>query len=472
MKLTPWFLVAAMTCNPVVFARGPLSPDEQTLTRYIDTHKEEQLQLLKTLVNINSGTTNAQGVRRVGEMLRPEFEHLGFHTHWAELPPAMKHAGSLIATHEGKGTGLLLIGHLDTVFPPTSPFQTFALTSDGRTATGPGVIDDKGAVVTMLYALKALDHAGLLKDARITVVLSGDEELAAKPTSLSRQALREAARSSDIALGFEFALSPDRLVTARRGLSEWFLSSGGKPAHSSDIFSPAAGYGAIYETARVVNTFRDALSDTPGLTLSPGIIIGGQTVSEDVQTGTGSTSGLKTIIAAKTLVHGDLRYLSDVQKKAAEKKMQGIAAIPLPQTSSELSFNDIIPVMPETEAGRQLLTQFSDISVVLGGLPLQAIPAAERGGADISYIARDVPVAIDGLGAWGSGAHSTQETLDVASLPVVTSRTAIFIHRHIRKKSTPRARLPATASPTSGVLMSPSAFVPDLPDPTSRPSKH
>ncbi|KNC93747.1 M20/M25/M40 family metallo-hydrolase [Trabulsiella odontotermitis] len=434
MKITPWFLVAAMTCSPVVFARDPLPPDEQTLTRYIDTHKEEQLQLLETLVNINSGTTNAQGVRRVGEMLRPEFERLGFHTRWAELPPAMKHAGSLVATHEGKGKGLLLIGHLDTVFPPESPFRTFTLSPDGRTATGPGVIDDKGAVVTMLYALKALGHAGLLKDVHITVVLTGDEELAAKPTSISRQTLREAAKSSDIALGFEFALSPDQLVTARRGLSEWFLSSDGKSGHSSVIFSPEAGYGAIFETARVLNAFRDALSGTAGLTLSPGIMLGGQTVSEDVQTGTGSTSGLKTVIAAKTRVHGDLRYLSDVQKNAAKKKMRGIAAIPLLQTGSELSFNDIIPVMPETEAGRQLLAQFSDISVALGGHPLQAIPAMERGGADISYIAHDVPSAIDGLGAWGSGAHTQEETLEVTSLPVVTSRTAIFIARHTGQK--------------------------------------
>ncbi|MNG54811.1 Carboxypeptidase G2 precursor [compost metagenome] len=429
MKVTSWLLAAVLSSSPPVFAAGSLTPDEQALTRYITEHKAEQLQLLETLVNINSGTANIQGVRRTGERLRPEFEHLGFHTRWSELPTAMKHAGSLIATHKGKGTGLLLIGHLDTVFPLDNPFQTFSLSPDGRTANGPGIIDDKGGLITMLYALKALDHTGKLKDARITVVLTGDEELAAKPTSISRQALREAAQSNDIALGFEFALSPDRLVTARRGLSEWFLSSDGKPMHSSVIFSSAAGYGAIYETARVLNAFRDALSDTPGLTLSPGILLGGQTTSEDIQQGAGITHGLKTIIAAKTQVHGDLRYLSELQKNDAVQKMRAITTHPLPQTTSQLRVSDIMPVMPETKAGRQLLTQFSDISMVLGGGPLQAIPAAERGGADVSYIAQDVPAVIDGLGAWGSGAHSPQETLEVLSLPVVTSRAAIFIRR-------------------------------------------
>ncbi|WP_439412756.1 M20/M25/M40 family metallo-hydrolase [Enterobacter ludwigii] len=436
MKLIFWLLTTALICGTPAFAAGSLTPDEQALTRYITEHKAEQLQLLETLVNINSGTASAPGVRRTGELLRPEFERLGFHTRWAELPAAMKHVGSLVATRDGKGTRLLLIGHLDTVFPRDGPFQAFALSPDGKTATGPGVIDDKGGIVTLLYALKALDHTGELKDARITVVLTGDEELAAKPISISRRALSEAAQVSDIALGFEFALSPDRLVTARRGLSEWFISSEGKPMHSSVIFSSEAGYGAIYETARVLNAFREALSSTPGLTLSPGLLLGGQTVSEDTQQGTGSARGLKTIIAAKTQVHGDLRYLSASQKNDAVQKMQAVTARPLPQTTSQLTVSDIMPVMPETDAGRQLLAQFSDISVALGEGPLQPIPAAERGGADVSYIAQAVPAVIDGLGAWGSGAHSPQETLVVSSLPVVTSRTAIFILRHTGQKST------------------------------------
>lgn len=436
MKTAPWLLAATLSCSTSVFAVGSLAPDEQALTRYITEHKAEQLQLLETLVNINSGTANAQGVRRTGERLRPEFEPMGFHTRWAELPPEMKHAGTLIAIHDGKGARLLLIGHLDTVFPQGSPFQTFALSPDGKTATGPGIIDDKGGIVTLLYALKALDHTRKLKDARITVVLTGDEELAAKPTSISRLALREAAQISDIALGFEFGLSSDQLVTARRGLSEWSLSSVGKPMHSSLIFSSDAGDGAIYETARVLNAFHDTLSDTPGLTLSPGILLGGQTVNEDIQQGTGRASGVKTIIAAKTRVHGDLRYLSEQQKNAAVQKMLAVTTHPLSQTSSQLTVSDIMPVMPETDASRQLLTQFSDISMALGDGPLQAISAAERGGADASYIAQHVPAVIDGLGAWGSGAHSPQETLVVSSLPVVASRTAIFIRRHTGQKST------------------------------------
>lgn len=436
MKTKIFLLVLLLSgVNYVTAASAALNPDEVALTNYIDKTKADQLNLLESLVNINSGTANSQGVRRVGELIGPEFEKLGFRTQWVELPSSMQHVGSLVAIHEGPGRRILLIGHLDTVFPVDSPFQTFTLSPDKKTAIGPGVIDDKGGIVTILYALGALSHAGKLEHAHITVVLTGDEELAAKPTVISRAALRKAAQDSDIALGFEFALSSNQLVTSRRGLSEWYLSSKGKSQHSSTIFEPAAGFGAIYETSRVLNMFREVLSDKSGLTLNPGIMLGGQAVSEDALKGSGNASGQKTIIAAQTLVHGDLRFLSDGQKKMAEQKMRDITAASLPLTSSQLRFNDIIPVMPETDGNRQLLEQYSTISVALGGEQLQAVPAAKRGGADISYIAQYVSASLDGLGPWGTGAHSQNETLEVDSLPVVTKRAAIFINRYLDRKT-------------------------------------
>lgn len=432
MKAKIFFLILTLFfVNLMPSAHATLNHDERALTHYIDENKTNQLNLLESLVNINSGTANQQGVKKIGELIRPAFEKLGFKTQWVDLPPPMKHAGSLVATHRGRGKRILLIGHLDTVFPTNSPFQSFTLSSDQKSATGPGVIDNKGGIVTILYALKALDHAGKLKNTNITVVLTGDEEQAAKPTAISRKALREVAQSSDIALGFEFALAANQLVTSRRGLSEWYLSSRGKARHSSTIFEPEVGFGAIYEIARVLNAFRATFSDTPGLTLNPGIILGGQTINENVQQGTGSASGQKTITAAQALVHGDLRFLSPAQKSMAEQKMHEIAVTSLPLTSSELKFNDIIPVMPETDANRQLLAQFSTISVALGGEQLQAVPAAKRGGADISYIAQHVSASLDGLGPWGSGAHSHNETIDLSSLPIVTKRAAIFINRYL-----------------------------------------
>lgn len=176
-------------------------PTETQIKIYIVKQQLEQLSLLEKLVNINSGTANIAGVYQVGEILRPFFQQLGFKTYWVEEPSYIQRAGTLIAEHLGtKGKRILIIGHLDTVFAKESPFQKFE--RHGNKATGPGVIDDKGGDVVILYALKALQNANVLSDMNITVVLTGDEEDSGKPTRISRKPLFTAAQHSDVALGF------------------------------------------------------------------------------------------------------------------------------------------------------------------------------------------------------------------------------------------------------------------------------
>ncbi|EKG33957.1 M20 family metallopeptidase [Pseudomonas avellanae] len=406
--------------------------DEQSITSYIDSHGTEQIALLEKLVNINSGTDNVEGVVKVGNLIKPELEALGFETTWHDLPSAMNHAGSLVAVHDGNKSAkrVLLIGHLDTVFPQTSSFQTFAYLDGGKKAKGPGVIDDKGGVVTMLYALQALKHSGALEKMNISVVLIGDEELAAKPTEISREWLIAEAKRSDIALGFEFALSPNQLITERRGLSEWFLTSTGIDKHSATIFQPETGFGAMYESARVLDEIRQKLSNEQGLTINPGLILGGSTAAEDSASGQGTASGRKTTVARITSVHGDLRFSSEDQRASAETRMKEIASHPLPQTNSDLKIKAIMPVMADRESNRQLLAAYSQVSQDLDGPALESAPSAERGGADISYVNKYVTASLDGLGAWGTGAHSENETIELGSLPVVTKRAAIFLIRY------------------------------------------
>ncbi len=402
--------------------------------QYVNEQASNQLQLLEKLVNINSGTTNPEGVQKVGDLLIPQFEALGFTTRWQPLPQNMHHAGSLIAELQSKpGPSILLIGHLDTVFPHDSHFQHFSLTSDGKWATGPGVIDDKGGLVTILYALKALKQVGALKQANIIVVITGDEEFAAKPTEISRKALVNAAQKSTIALGFEFALSPNELVIGRRGLSEWILRSSGQAQHSSTVFGPQSGFGAIYEQARVLNEIQRALSSTPGLTINPGLQLGGQTLQENAEQENGTVSGKKTIIAAQAMTRGDLRYLTNQQRDKAQQNMIAIANYALAGARSSFEFHSIIPVMEPSEANQTLLTEFNAISKSLQGPTLQAIPPEQRGGADISYVADVVAANLDGLGPWGHGAHSEQETLEVASLSIATQRATLFLLQTISK---------------------------------------
>src|SRR5262249_40710951 len=140
-----------------------------------------------------------------------------------------------------------LIGHLDTVFEPSSPFQKYEMVNDS-TAKGPGIIDMKGGDVIILHALTALKDAGQLDRMNVAVVMTGDEEDSGTPRDIARAALVAEAQGAVAALGFEDgAADPRTAVVSRRGAGSWTVVTTGTPAHSSQIFKPEVGAGAVYE---------------------------------------------------------------------------------------------------------------------------------------------------------------------------------------------------------------------------------
>ncbi|KTD33524.1 carboxypeptidase G2 [Legionella nautarum] len=424
-KLSRIFFLSLLLFTPLAPANNPSI--ENQITHYLNYKQQEQLALLEKLVNINSGTTNLAGVHHVGELLRPHFEKLGFKVHWVEPPPSLQRAGTLIAEHPGsKGKRLLLIGHLDTVFPLVSSFQHFK--QKGNFATGPGVIDDKGGDLVILYALKALDAANALTDAQITVVLTGDEEDSGKPTSISRKPLIEAAKNSDIALDFEWATTIDKATIARRGIANWMIITEGNEAHSSAIFQKKAGFGAIYELARILDSIRIEISRQQYLSFNPALVLGGTTLNYDKNNSQGTARGKGNVIAKSTIAKGDFRFLSSEQKINAEKEISTIVGSHLPGTTASISFEDGIPAMPPTAANAELLEKYSQASYKLGYGNISALDPGSRGAGDISYIAALVSASLAGLGPVGSGAHSEEETLDLQSLTPQTQRAALLIY--------------------------------------------
>src|SRR5687767_9130877 len=150
--LLPILLLAvpAAAQTPVTKESSAPSAVEQAVVRAVDARAAEHLALLERVVNVNSGTMNFAGVRQVGDILGGELAALGFRTRWVDGAP-FKRAGHLVAEHPGPGPKLLLIGHLDTVFEPNSPFQRFERLDDS-TARGPGIIDMKGGDVIRVAA--------------------------------------------------------------------------------------------------------------------------------------------------------------------------------------------------------------------------------------------------------------------------------------------------------------------------------
>jgi len=428
-RITTTLFLLASYC----VTHGQLSKTEKNLSFTIDTNNKSALKLLEEVVNINSGSMNFEGVYKVGQIFKSRLDALGFKTQWIDGKPFGR-SGHLVGYHTGNGTGktLLLIGHLDTVFEPSSPFQKYALVNDS-TASGPGISDMKGGDVIIIYSLEALKQSGLLKDMNIIVVMTGDEELSGRPLELARKDLIEAAKTADIAIGFEDGKSdPKTAVSSRRGSSGWELKVKGVPAHSSQIFTSTIGAGAIYEASRVLTEFYEKLSAEKDLTFNPGVILGGSDVKREEKLNGGSAYGKNNIVAKETVVTGDIRAVSSEQLKRAQSIMQEIVANHLPQTESTLIFDEGYPPLAPTEGNYKLLEHYTKISEELRLGKVVAVNPRDAGAADISFTAGFVEMAIDGLGLPGGFGHTEKEYANLNWLSRQTKRAAILMYRLTR----------------------------------------
>ena len=404
---------------------------EKQLISAINQQLEVSQKLLIDTVNINSGTQNFAGVKQVGMVLKQQYDALGFQTQWVD-GSEFGRAGHLLATFEASSKPaspkILLIGHLDTVFAKDDSFQQARILNENAIA-GPGITDMKGGNVIMLAALQALQKQGLLSRMNIKVVLTGDEEASGRPLSLSKKALIDAGIWADIALGFEDGDGNiDTAVTARRGSVGWTLTTTGNAAHSSQIFTDAVGYGAVFEMARILNGFREQLSDTPLLSFNPGLIAGGTRLTE---TGASAIEGFgkNNVVAQIATVKGGLRAVSPQQLRETQEKMQRIVSQSLAQTAATLVFNDGYPPMQQTDGNLALLNMYNQVSLDLGYKKVIPVNPRNAGAADISFVANHVDMAIDGLGLMGTGGHTKDEVADMNTFAQNMHKTAVLLYR-------------------------------------------
>jgi glutamate carboxypeptidase len=410
------------------FDQGRATPAEQTMMRTVVAEHDRHIGLLERLVNQNSGTLNLEGVRIVGDMVRAELEPLGFAVRWVDMAETGR-AGHLIATHAGRGRNVLLIGHLDTVFEADNPFRHFE--RSGARASGPGIGDDKGGVVVIIAALRAMQAAGTLQDANVTVFLTGDEERIGSPVEPARRDLIAAGRAAAFALEFENLAVDDETdfgTVARRSSTNWTLTASGRTGHSSGVFSDGLGYGAIYELARILDGFRRELPE-PNLTYNVGVVAGGTPAAIDAEGFSVTASGKTNIVASTAIARGDLRTLTREQDQRIREGMQAIVADHLPRTGAELVFADnSYPPMAPSDGNRALLARLNAVNRDLGLPEMAEFDPARRGAADSGFVAQDVDT-IGGLGIAGGGAHADGEWVDLNSLVRQAQRAAVLISR-------------------------------------------
>ena len=429
-----WRLTASMAGAAALLAAAAapaqrLSPAETRMSATVDADYERSIALLARLVNQNSGTMNLVGVTKVGTMMADALRPLGFALVWKPLPQTGR-AGHLIATHAGRpgGKRLLLIGHLDTVFEADSPFQRFV--RRGEEASGPGAGDDKGGMVVMLAALRAMQAAGTLADANIEIVLTGDEEDSGDPVALARADLIAAGKRADVALDFEgLAVEDGRDMgsIARRSVNDWTLAVTGKSGHSSRIFSDAFGDGAANEMARILAAFRTELPE-PNLTFNTGLLAAGVTATLDAGGDKARAQGKSNIIPAQAVASGDFRTLSAEQTERVRAKMAAIVARHLPGTDATLTVKSGYPAMAPTAGNNALLARLNAVNRDLGLPDMPPLDPLKRGAGDISWVAADVDGLV-GLGTASRGDHTPDEVVDLSTIRRQAKRAAILMSR-------------------------------------------
>lgn len=416
-------LAACLLTLTAVTAAAPLTETEQKIAAAAEAGMAAFAGELEAHVKISSPTEDHAGVRRLGAWFEAEFAKLGFAARWSPIPEA-KRSGHVVAERRGtRGRRLLLIGHLDTVLP-AGEFRI----ENGR-AHGSGTNDMKGGNLVLLHALRALHAAGALDDTSIAVILTGDEEDTGEPMSVSRRDLHELAARSDAALAFETAIG-DTGTVARRGFASWTLEVQGATGHSSAIWGNAMGSGSIYETARILARWHEDLRKLDGITCNPALIAGG---TEAEATGLEAKARGKTnIVPQRTVVKGDLRFLSAEQLAEAKLIMQAAVAAHLPRTSAKLVFDEgTFPAMAPADGNYSLLKVLDGASRDLGYAAITAYDPKARGAGDISIISPPLP-GLDGLGLRGGGAHAPGEWADLATASEMVKRAALLIHRLTR----------------------------------------
>ena len=422
------FFILLLNCGVVALAQEPVEPainaEEQEMLVWLDEREEEMLALLERITNMNSGSLNSAGLDAVAAVFDEELRGLGFSTsrlpgELIEMPScpgsdySVDLADHLLARRPGNGSRLLLMGHIDTVFPPDSPFQTFR--RQGDTIYGPGVADMKGGLVVMLYALKALAAADALDEAAFTVLLNSDEEMGSLS---SRKYLEEEALNHDWGLVYESS-GIDTMTRQRKGIGQARLVVTGRAAHSGGAHEQ--GLSAIKELAYKIVQIENMTNYETGLTVNVGVVNGGEarnTISP----------------CAEALI--DLRYPQPEQGVAAVELWREIfeRVYSYPVDSGEITTESYInlhrpPKIPTPESDYLL-----DKTIAIGRLLGQDIGIVDSGGGTDGSLTQGVGLpTIDSLGIAGTGAHSNREEARASSLAERAALSAVLMRRLSRE---------------------------------------
>ncbi len=361
--------------------------------RYFQERRDQMVQTIHQLVEIESPSDNKDAVDRLGTLLAGRFEGLGGH---AKFHRVQKFGDHLQVDFAGTGRGkpVLLLGHLDTVYPLGTLATMPSRVASGR-LWGPGTFDMKSGIALMLHAIEALRawHEDVLPRP-VTVLLVSDEEVG---SDTSRRITENLARQSAAVLVLEPSQGPKGAVkTARKGIGEYVLKVTGKAAHSGLDFEK--GQSAILELARQIVAIQKLIDLKRGLTLNVGTVQGGTRVN---------------VIPAEASAVLDVRVARKQDAAGIDRKLRSLKPFNR-QCKLEISGGMNRPPMERTSSVAALYKKAAEIAKQMGW---KLEEAAVGGGSDGNFTAGLGIPTLDGLGGVGEGAHATHESILISELP-------------------------------------------------------
>ncbi len=403
-----------------------LTAGEQEMLTWIDQRQDKILAELTTHVEINTGTDNIPGIDRYRQILAADMAQLGFITREYHSKPmavlscsngTVAVADHLVAIRQGdKANRILLNGHMDTVFSPGDDFQSLTIMEDG-TLHGPGVADMKGGIVVMLYALRALDAAGRLDGANITVLLNSDEEIGSLG---SRPLIEKLASQHDVGLVFEGS-GKNRLTRARKGLGQARLKVVGRESHAGAAHEQ--GVSANLELAHKIIEIEKLTDYDRKTTVNVGVMRGGEK---------------RNTVPGCADAFIDLRYPSAVDGQNLVASIQKIVASPSTSNPNYPDFPQLEvwtslhrPVKPASPEVDEMIAEAMGLSLLIGE-PIVGTRYS-GGGTDGSITQAMGLPTLDSTGLNGVDVHSSREKTSLQSLMARTKLAAIMIGRQIDK---------------------------------------
>lgn len=346
---------------------------------------------LEAVVNVNSGTANLAGNRVMLDCFEALFRRSGLDRGGQVEAHGRPH---LILTGGDGDRHILLVGHVDTVFPEGHPFQRFEVR--GERAHGPGVNDMKGGLIVAAATVRALGELGALGRTRVTAFLNSDEEVQS-PTSKALLLDLCARERFDMALVFEGGRKTGALVRARKGVGKYVLASQGRAAHSG--MSHEAGINAIEELAAKVGPIQALTDYDKGVTLNVGTFHGGV--------------GRNTV-PPEARCEVDVRIWRPEDAGPVDEALRRIAAqVRLAGASTTIEGGIGRPPWPANEASDRLVGLWAAAGEALG----VCVEAEATGGGSDGNFTHQVGIpTLDALGPQGGHPHTPEEYIEIASL--------------------------------------------------------